>query len=501
MAIETLTPRKRASSLVMGAGLLAFGDKMGKPYVRAAFTGQWEGYERNRFRDRPPIRFGSQDTDLNYAVRETMNSEARSLEQTFPIVKSIKKRYADYCVGKCNVRWNTGDKKIDMAYRKAWNYWKTVCDYRALHDFPTLMKLAVGQSFSEGDMFVQQVLSSGRAMLNMIEADRVSSNGIYNFDSDDMVGGIGLDPATKRHKFIRVWERSLYGTFKSSQDIPVSDYKHLFDPSRVDAARGVTGYHAALNALRDLKEIMDAERIKTKRNSKLALIAKTITGEAPPVNFGDSSVTKTSDGFSMETLRDGTTAYTFPSESITAHEGVQSTAWIDQITIIIRNIALAVNLPMGVVWSMAGLNKPAVLFELQQAARTITAFQDQLESRLIRPIVGWWLSVEMKAGRLPFTPNWFEFSISRPPYISIDAGRDSAAAINENKAGMRSLAKWYDETDDYWEDEVDQCVFERSYLEKACKIAGIDPNNVRMMTPNGNVSGSGALAQKEDDLG
>jgi len=50
--------------------------------------------------------------------------------------------------------------------------------------------------------------------------------------------------------------------------------------------------------------------------------------------------------------------------------------------------------------------------------------------------------------------------------------------------GMKTLARWYAETEDDWIDELDQAIAERKYLEDACKAAGIDPNNVVMMNNN-----------------
>jgi hypothetical protein len=261
----------------------------------------------------------------------------------------------------------------------------------------------------------------------------------------------------------------------------------LFDSSRFDARRGVTGYHAVLNALRDLKEIDDAQRIKTKTNSKLALIAKVIAGQAPAVSIFEGDTVEQGSYKQIEEIGSGAIKYMFPNEDITTHQNTDpSSEWHHHLEFLIRLIAIGCNLPYGVVWSMAGYNKPAVLFELQQAARSIVSFQEQMEDKTIRPIVGVWLAKEIAAKRLPFHPLWYEFSIGRPPYISIDAGRDSVAALNENKMAMKSCAKWYEETDDDWQEEFKQCAAERKFLEEICKKLGIDPNNVRMMTPNGN---------------
>ena len=488
--MKKLSTIERVRFGAAGVVLKAFGDGNANKFIRSALFGTWEGNESNRLRSRPIKRTAALDTDLNYGTREELLSEARSLEQTYPIAKRIKKKYADYVVGRCKIRWNTGDKNLDEAYKKAWESWMNTCDLSGRHRFPKLMKLCAANSFADGDVFVQQTIVNGFAKINLIEADRVTSSGNFNTDTDSMVGGIGIDPVTKQAQFIRVWNRTIYGTFLNSIEIPSNSYKHLYDTNRIDSLRGVTGYHCVLNALRDLKEIDDAERIKTKRNSKLALIVKTIIGKAPAgeINFSGDAVTPAgSDAPTVETLADGTTWYGFPQEDVKAHESLSpAEGWQNHMEFIVRSISHGVDLPFGVVWSMAGFNKPAVLFELQEAARTIAAFQDQLEDRIIRPLCGWWLSVEIKNGRLPFNPNWFNFSIGRPPYISIDAGRDSASAINENKMALRSLAKWYDETDDYWQDELLQCIKERAFLEQNCKALGVDPNNVRMMTPNGN---------------
>jgi capsid protein len=494
--VETfkLTPRLRAKALLLGGMLLPVNPSGASECFKAAVFGQWEGSERNRLRNRPGRRTASQDTDLNYGVREDLLSEARSLEQTYPIAKRIKNQWADYVVGRCHLRWNTGVDTIDKAYKEAWKSWMPIADFLSVHHFAKMMKMAVGNTVSDGDIFFQLIDSGGYAQVNAIEADRVSSSGIFNFDTvipngqNNMVGGIGLTPEG-RPKFIRVWQRTLYGTFSNPVEIPKTDYVHLFDSSRFDARRGVTGYHAVLNALRDLKEIDDAQRTKTKINSKLALIAKVMTGQAPAVDLMGMGQTEKMDNqkITTEDIGEGAKAYMFQGDSLEAHKyNDPSSEWHNHVVFLIRCIAIGCNLPFGVVWSMVGYNKRAVLFELQQAARSIVSFQEQLEDKVIRPIAGYWLAKEIMAKRLPFHPDWHKFSVGRPPYISIDAGRDSVAALNEMKYGAKSLAKWYDETDDDWQEQTDQCIVERKYLEDACKKYGIDPNNVRMMTPNGN---------------
>lgn len=461
---------------------------------KAAVTGQWEGYEHNRFRDRPERRTAGMDTDLNYGRREDMLSEARSLIQTEPLAKRVINQFADYCVGKCLARWSTGDDNIDKIYRENWRNWMKVCDYRGLHQFPKLMKLAVGAGMvGDGDSFLQKVSTADdRAMINLIEADRVSSSGLFNFDSESMVGGIGLDPLTRRHKFIRVWDRTIYGTFSTSTEIPAPDFLHLFDPNRVDAARGVTGLHAVLNATRDKKEINKAELAKTKRISKLALIVKSITGRAPPSNVFNDDEPSINNSITHQRVNDGTDQFIFPQDDVKVLESNSpGGAWLGHMEFIIRNIALGVNLPFGVVWNMAGLGKPGVLFELEQAGRTFSAVQDELENRYILPIIGWVTAKDISAGRIPFHPKWYEYRVGRPAYISIDAGRDSKSGIAENLMAMKSATRWYDETGDEFEEQVELCYKEAAFHMAMSAKYKVPVATVRQTTPNANTNADG----------
>lgn len=484
-----LTAKQRFQSVLLGALTSPFDAKYGTACFTASVTGnsgQWDGWQQNRMRNRPGVRLAGDDVDRNYGIREALLSEARSLAQTDDLINSITEKYSEYCVGKCICRWDTLPDAINKQYRSAWRAWSNICDFRGVHTFPKLMQLSVAGGVRDGDMFCQLVDSSGYGQLNFIESDRVSSSGIFNADTEDMVGGVGLDE-NRRRKFIRVWKRTFTGQFKDPVEIPKQNYLQFFLPSRVDAVRGVTRYATILNAARDRLEIAAASLAKTKRSSKIDLIVKTITGGAlvspfNPVPPAGGATKNRVEQWSP----DGETRFMFSSEDMKLLEQTTpGTPWQEHMTFVIRCIATGARLPFGVVWSMAGLNKPAVLFELQQAARVIVKVQEELETRFIRPICGWWLSKEITAGRLPFHPLWYQFSISRPPYISIDAGRDSQAAQNESKLAMRSMKSWFLETEEDWQEEFDQCVTERSYLEIACKKLGIDPNTVRMLQQTG----------------
>lgn len=498
MPLKKLTMAERYRAGRLGVSFAVVGDRAAsKDCFRAAFIGQWEGGEINRNQNRPGKRTVSQDTDLNYGMRERLLSEARALEQTFPIAKNIKEIYASHCVGKCHNRWNTGNPAHDASYREGWKNWMPIADVANTHHFSKLMRLAVGNAFQDGDMFVQLCKSNSYSQVNCIEADRVSSHGTFNNDTPDMIGGIGI--FNGRPNKIRVWERTIYGMFQNPVEIPAAEYRHLFNTSRVDARRGVTRLHAVLNTTRNLKEIDAAAQLKTKRNAKLALIEKVISGQAPNGQavvqlFGEPTETAAvnKQTVNVEDLGDAATKYTFTSEDVKAHEDPNTGNAIQHMEFMIRLIAVGCKLPFGVVWNMAGLGKPGVLFELEQASRTFSDEQDEIEHKLIRPIVGWWLAGEIAAKRQPFNPNWYKFQVGRPPDISIDAGRDSKSALAENILAMRSATSWYNETEDDFEEETERCFQEEDFrMQMKAKYPNVDMGRVRMLTPNGNPNALG----------
>lgn len=484
----------RIKAGILGAAVGVMGDRATSTEAfKCAFLGQWEGWEQNRFRERPGRRTAAEDTDLNYGIRELLISEARSLEQTYPVAKRIANKFADNCVGKCKVKWDTGNPAHDAAYRLNWENFKWRCDVNGEHTFPKLAKLAVASTIRDGDIFTQKVNVSNYLQLRMIEADRVSSSGVFNADlfggeGPSMIGGIGLDD-NGRPKFIRCWKRTNYGYFINPSEIPKKDFLHFYNSQRVDSYRSVTFYHTILNPLRDLKEANRAELLAIKRNSRLALLHKLVTGPLQKtLNLtGEDAPGQSINGVMVSQVDDATDAYMFPGEDMQAFTSARPGAtWIDFMEFVIRQIAIGVDLPFGVLWHMSGMGKPAILVDLQAAQKTFNSWMDEFEAKWFRPIVAVETAMAIEAGRCPKNPNWTKFMLGRPAPITIDAGRDSAAALNENRMAMRSARSWFFESEEDWEEETEQCFKEQAYRNQMAEKYDVDINDVRLLTPNGN---------------
>lgn len=467
--------------------------------IQAGLTGNWEGSERNRQRQRPRRATESQDTGLNFGVREDMLSEARTQAQTFPLGRSINRKYANHVVGSCRMKWHTGDPSIDKIYADAWQDWMRIADLGGRHHFRKMTKIAVESIIRDGQIVGHKDKRGGFLQIAGIESDRISSSGIFNNDQPGLIGGFGID-GNGRAKFARVWERTIYGYFQNPTEIPASEYVHAFDSDRFDAVTGVTHYHTVLNAVRDLKETLVSERLSAKRNSRLALLVKTMMGGAgtPGVDLfsnTDASPSGSDGKVNVEQVSDIATAYMFPNEQIQAHTSDRpSEGWRWLMEWLVREISIGLDLPFGVVWHMAGLGGPAVRFEIGQANRVFTAFlEDVLEPMWFRPIVGSWLALELNEGRLPFHPRWYVFKTPRPASITIDLGRDSRSGIEENKAGLLTASSWYAETDEDFEENTERLGQEAAFRQDVATRYKVPLEEIRMLNQQGNPGSGSAM--------
>ena len=441
-----------------------------------------------------------ESTDLNFGVRDEMISEARSLCQTFPIAKRITNKYANYCVGRLRIKWNTRSRNKDLAYESYWRTWMAQADIKGVHRFPMLMKIAVKSIVGDGDIFIQKVNTQAGPRVAMIEGDRVTgapNGGILNIDTDTQSGGVNHD-AQGRPVSYRVCDRNRWGYFINPKDQPASQFFHLFNTDRIDAYRAVTQFSVALNALRDLKEIIDAEKTGVKNASKLSMLVKTMLGQANKRSL-DTDTTAGGSKIQSQQMEDGTTLHMFPGEDVKSFESNRpSMAWQGFIEWLVRMISIGLDLPYEVVWSMAGMGSVAARAAVRDAERTFSEMQDLIEDKAIEPIVIWVMS-DAITNRLIPDGKWWNFSIPRPAGISLDIGRDTNSALNEIKMGVGSGTDYAADGGKDIYQIVDDLIKEESYVQDQAKKAGVDPDRIRMLQPNGQPGGGKANGSDTED--
>jgi capsid protein len=317
-----------------------------KPLTIWAATGSesaYEGTERNRYRYRPIQRLTSQDDDLDIGTREGLISEARDLCRKFGIANRIIRQFANYVVGSSYVKWLSADKEWNLRTEEEFWRWSQGCDYTQRLNLRKMARLAVMSRKRDGDVFFVERVDGGVYTLEPIEGDRVG-NIVGQTNIDDLgariVGGVKLDAAGRPISY-RILARTRYGSFVNPVDVPRERCIHFTDSTRFDCYRGVTAFATALNDLRDLKETKDAERLKQKLSSKLALVVKNqVGGPMPGINPFGADTTRT-EGNSVKTEEVGDVAiqYLFNGDSIEAHHSQSpGNSWFQLTEVRLRGI-------------------------------------------------------------------------------------------------------------------------------------------------------------------
>lgn len=407
---------------------------------RRVDNSNWD-FESSYARRRPGAQLQSSDADANYGTRESMMSDARDLCRIFGVTKRILRQYANYTVGTCEVDFNTGNDSWDEAAEQYWRDISNVIDARGRLHLRGMAKLAIRSMVRDGDVAFIKAKLGDIPQLIPVEADRIRTNLSLNCDSDDtVIGGVTVDGIGRPQSY-RVWDRSLTMRFKNPKQIAAGQVLHMLDPDRFDGVRGITHFAgAALNHMRDIKEIVEAEKRGVKVGSKLAMLIKKLAGGPMPagINLFGQKGDQTGNRYTEE-IPDGVIKYLLPGEDVQAFQSNRpSAAWTGFMEWLIREIAVALDLPYGWVWTMSGLTGPAVRLESKQAENTFNHIIELLEFQFLNPLCAWVITDAMENKRMDWNPFWYQFSFQRPSHPSIDIGRESKADLEEHARGWTS---------------------------------------------------------------
>lgn len=86
----------------------------------------------------------------------------------------------------------------------------------------------------------------------------------------------------------------------------------------------------------------------------------------------------------------------------------------------------------------------SVRLQTAKMERRVSARQQDIIEQLLIPLWKFVIITEISNGKLPLNPDWAEVEFSTPRRLTVDAGRESAALINEVKAGTRPIEDLFD---------------------------------------------------------
>lgn len=477
--------------------------RWGQRRVQARREFAWEGAVTTRLRASGNRLQGPEDYTV-FPDRLQLIRQVRDLEQNFGMMQSIIDKLALYAFGRIRYRARTGDSATNDAYEQYLEDAFSRIDLSGRNNLQQLTCIAFKSMLRDGDfLFKWQRADDGQLYLSGIEGDRLG--GIYmQSATEDYFQGITIDIATGRPLSYKVYRRTKANAYIDPTDVPAVDGIHLFDPRRVDQYRGITAFAPVINEMRDIKEVMEDCRIGTKFENRHAAIGYTPTGL--PINDPASIISGGPAGGDLnaqggplqeQEIKAGLIQWAPSSAKMEFIKSERPSGnFQTYLENLIRTMGMAVNLPYGFLFNLSSLGGPNARMDAQQAHRALQWHQNNVRDRILDRIKNTLLLDGVAQKKITYVAGWRNGVWQFTPAISIDAGRDSAAAIKEWSSGLLSKDTWFGEMGLDADDEGDQIAQEaRATIERAQALAAQTGASLEqclqlleVRTPNGYVA-------------
>ena len=396
--------------------------------------------------------FGQASAETWRSNRDRLKSmwDARDLCR-FEFIGGMMARIVLYVCGKFNSRSLTGEEQVDQAYDDFWKGWcgdqpnddDTVrCDISGRHRLAKMVQMAFWGFLVDGDHGFIEVAPlespTQEFCLQSIEADRIGSP-LDQQVQENYIGGITLDPITGRIGSFRVYRRTRTNQYLDPRDIPYNSFIHLFDADSSDQYRGRTKLLRLLNDSRDIREWIDFEKMVGKTQSQFAALI----GLKDPFKDGAAAWSgKTEQGTPTQPAQWGQILRMAEGEvfNMLAPPSRPSGAFLAFVQVLIRKMAVSLDLPYGFLWDLATLGGVTARIEVQQAMRRIEYWQELLKIKVLNRVRNKVIAQGIANQFLPPHPLWRKVEWHFGPSIITDVGYDMDADIAATSHGITRIS-------------------------------------------------------------
>lgn len=393
--------------------------------------------------------FGQASAETWRSNRDRLQSiwDARDLAR-YEFIGGMMARIVLYVCGKFHSRSLTGEEEIDESYDDFWKGWcgdqpnddgTLRCDITGRHRLGKLVQMGFLGFLVDGDAaFLEvdpQLSPTGEFCLQSIEADRIGSP-LDQQTQENYVGGLSIDPATGRLISARVYRRTRTNQYVDPQEVPMSSFIHLFDADTSDQYRGRTKLLRLLNDARDIREWIEAEKVAGKTQSQWAAM---IGLKDPFSSEGAAAWTgKTPEGTPTQDAQWGKILRLAEGEvfNMLAPSARPSGAFMDFAQMLIRKMAVSIDLPYGFLWDLATLGGVTARIEVQQALRRIEYWQTLLVNTVLNRTRNKVIAQGIARQLLPPHPLWQKVEWHFGQSIETDVGYQMDADIAATQHGI-----------------------------------------------------------------
>ena len=438
-----------------------------------------------------------QPSESSMTVRErvVMMWEARNLVENCPEVKEISRKFGNYLTP-TEYSPSTGDRDYNRIVHDWFHDWCKTCDATGRNSFRKLVQVAAENRPVDGDCgFV--IRRVGEVLkLQLIPATRIGNPNEMGLDSENYFEGVIVDDFGVPTAY-RIYRVTREGVYFDPEEIPAGNFVHYFDPFRIDQYRGVTDFHAAIQTARMLHEILQAEKAGVRFASQQAALVFTDRGTANSRNlFTPTPATTLANGQQQknELSEVGMIKYLGQADRVETMPSRPSTAFTGFVDHLMHELSIAVGIPQGVLFGTQDYKGPSVRAEFAAADRVFARHQGVLVDKVLDPIKNAVLLDAIAREEIPPPPRvQGETAVQAlkratrgewrfPPKLTIDVGRESAANMNENRQGAKSLQEIaaQEGTDAFG--RLEQIAAEAAYVTELAQKYQIPETAIRLVT-------------------
>jgi capsid protein len=443
-----------------------------------------------------PMQYG-QPSESSQTVRErvVMMWEARNLVENCPEVKEVSRKFGNYLTP-TEYSATTGDRDYNATVNEWFHSWCKQADATGRNSFRKLVQLAAENRPVDGDCgFVIRRVGDG-LKLQLVPATRIGNPNEMGLDSENYFEGVITNEFGVPVAY-RIYRVTREGVYFGAEDVPAGNFCHYFDPFRVDQYRGVTDFHAAIQTARMLHEILQAEKAGVRFASQQAALVFTDRGTANARNLftpTPSATLPSGQQQKNELSEVGMIKYLGQADRVETMPARPSTAFTGFIAHLMHELSIAVGIPKGVLFGTQDYAGPSVRAEFAAADRVFARHQGVLVDKVLDPIKNAVILDAIARGEIPAPPaRAGETPVQAlkratrgewrfPPKLTIDVGRESAANLNENRQGAKSLQEIAAEQGTDAFTRLEQIAAEASYVKELSERYEIPETAIRLVT-------------------
>lgn len=424
--------------------------------------------------------------ELTHYTRSELVRRARFLRKNVGMIRGVAKSIIDHAVG-------TGIYPIPTTKDDAWNeaafnYFfelAKIADVTGKLTFWELQRCRTGAKFWDGEYFTLNTASANGTP--QFQGIRSHNCGNYDLEPDTAANwhdGVRLDPIGRARAY----------RFRLADDttktVPSTSVTHSWLVEDSDQVRGVTPLAHAINNLQDILETLGFEKTTLKDLSRRGAVITTESGEdeeEPGDHFNGGPSAPDDQG----TLQNREEVYANEIKRLKTGEKLEAFTFdrpgqnfLTFIDYIGRDITTGVGLPYEFAWNPQALAGPAVRFALNKVRTAILEWREN-EIQDSIPFYTYAIAHAINNGELPPNPEWWKAEwLAGAEDPTIDSGRDSAANINDLKAGLTTFKRHFAARGLWWKKELEQKARESAYIDQLAKQYGISSDRIHQLAPN-----------------